>query len=164
MTDAIEASLAVKFRDFLKMTKSDAFLIRPKFRLYFSSFVFSGLLLLVGYYALIGTEGAGLVMLLGVSFFVLLESFKYFRSIEIREGELIQKRFYFLCTDRIRLDDVSDFEVKIGVFKYFDRFKPTVRLEIYSNSEVIPLVIAIKLFDKEDIDDLMAILDGALQR
>jgi hypothetical protein len=146
------------------MTKSDAFLIRPKFRLYFSSFVFCGLLLLVGYYALVGVEGAGQVLMLGGSFFVLFESFKYLRSIEIREGELIQKRFFFLCIDRIRLDDVSDFEVKIGVFKYLDRSKPTVRLEIYSHSEVVPLVIAIKLFDTEDIDDLMAILDGALQR
>jgi hypothetical protein len=159
-----EASLAIKFRGFPQMTKGVAFLIRPKFRLYFSSFVFCGLLLLVGYYALVGTEGAGLLMLLGGSFFVLFESFKYLRSIEIREGELIQKSFYFLCTDRIRLDDNSDFEVKIAVFKYLDRFKPTVRLEIYSHNEVVSLVIAIKLFDTEDIDDLMAILDRALQR
>lgn len=50
------------------------------------------------------------------------------------------------------LSEINKWSIRIGVFKYLDRFKPTVRLEIVpsSNGQKKSIIIAIRLFDKKD--------------
>src|SRR5207249_4752355 len=53
----------------------------------------------------------------------------------------------------ISLSEIEKAEVNVGVFRYRDRFKPTVRLEIAPKRSFGqgPIVIGLKLFAEEDV-------------
>jgi len=70
--------------------------------------------------------------------------------------------YYSLIGGRRTLyfNEVEWWSIRVGVFKYMDRFKPTVRFEIepYVDTGKKPIIIAIKLFRKEDIDTVLNLL------
>ncbi len=63
--------------------------------------------------------------------------------------------YYSIFNGKKKIDraGIKKWSLKIGVFKYTDRFKPTVRLEIVTNTDNI--TIPVKLFRQEDINAIM---------
>ena len=90
----------------------------------------------------------------------------------------ISSNTILLCADRIThcswgfrrrtilLEDISKWSIQLGVFRYWDRLKPTSRLEIHpgKDSGGKPIVIPIRLFRKEDIDRVLDRLPPEAER
>lgn len=95
--------------------------------------------------------------LLGVAMAGIALSLLWIRSHQIRlsKGELMY-RTPFRKGRSILLSEIEKAEVKVGVFRYRDRFKPTVRLEIVPkpSSGREPIVIGLKLFAEHDVNRL----------
>jgi hypothetical protein len=62
----------------------------------------------------------------------------------------------------LTFSEIDKAEIKIGVFKYTDRFKPTVRLELKPKPGVkkLPLIINLKVFPANDLKKVFTILDS----
>ena len=65
-------------------------------------------------------------------------------------------------TTSLTFSEINKAEIKIGVFKYTDRFKPTVRLELKPKPGVkkLPIIINLKVFSENDMKKLLNILDS----
>ena len=76
-------------------------------------------------------------------------------EVRLSKGELTY-RTPFRKGRSISLSEIEKAEVKVGVFRYLDRFKPTVRLEIVPkpSSGREPIVIGLKLFAEQDVNRL----------
>lgn len=76
-------------------------------------------------------------------------------EVRLSNGELTY-RTPFRKRRSVSLAEVDEAEVKVGVFRYTDRFKPTVRLEIVAkrSSGRGPIIIGLKLFAKGDVQRL----------
>ncbi len=95
--------------------------------------------------------------LLGAATAGIAFSLLWVRSHEIRlsKGELAYQT-PFRKGRSISLSEIEKAEVKVGVFRYRDRFKPTVRLEVVPkpSSGREPIVIGLKLFAEHDVNRL----------
>jgi hypothetical protein len=95
--------------------------------------------------------------LLGAATAGIALSLLWIRSHEIRlsKSELAY-RTPFRKGRSISLSEIEKAEVKVGVFRYRDRFKPTVRLEVVPrpSSGREPIVIGLKLFAERDVNRL----------
>lgn len=96
----------------------------------------------------------------GVGYFILMAfcfyTWIYLHTIDI---DLNRISYYSLFGGNrsLLIAEIANWSIRIGVFKYMDRFKPTVRLEIESfDPEKKSIIIAIKLFKKEDIDKVLS--------
>jgi hypothetical protein len=58
-------------------------------------------------------------------------------------------------TVKIPLDEITKVEIRIGSFKYTDRFKPTFRLEVHHIKSIKPVIINIKVFPKHGLNLLL---------
>ncbi|MBA54333.1 MAG: hypothetical protein CMK89_07755 [Pseudomonadales bacterium] len=95
---------------------------------------------------------------MGVSLFILLfaitlVAYVYGDEVILLNGLLIRKKLFFI-ERKILLTDIKDYRVNIGVFKYSDRMKPTIRLEIYDGDGKSKICIPIKLYPREFIGSL----------
>ena len=104
----------------------------------------------------------------GVGYFIVMAFCFYFwiylHFIVISSREI---SYYSLFGGKrsLLLDEITKWSIRIGIFKYMDRFKPTVRLEIEStNREKKPIIIAIRLFDKKDIDKVLDFLPAEKEK
>jgi len=98
----------------------------------------------------------------GVLFFLVMAicyySWIYFHVIDIHPNRI---SYFSLFGGRrsLFINEIKKWSIRVGIFKYMDRFKPTVRLEIESSDpEKKPIIIAIKLFKKEDVDKVLSVL------
>jgi hypothetical protein len=95
--------------------------------------------------------------LLGAAITGVALSALWVRSHEIRlSSDQLTYRTPFRKGRSISLSDIEKAEVKVGVFGYRDRFKPTVRLEVVAkpSSGRQPIVIGLKLFAEQDVNRL----------
>jgi hypothetical protein len=57
-----------------------------------------------------------------------------------------------LRTRVMRLSDIERAEIQVGVTKYRDRFRPTVRLELHSYiANARPLIVNLKVFTRDGL-------------
>lgn len=134
------------------------FRITAKRRIYFSTVVFTALLftLLMFYFA--GRQGAGETLMLAIPLYILLNANLYLHELALDQHYLVYRRF-IVWERRLCTQDIGGYNVRIGVFEYLDRFKPTVRMEIYSKSGDATIVIPVKVFQDSDIKALRQLLD-----
>jgi hypothetical protein len=95
--------------------------------------------------------------LLAVAIVGIVLSTLWIRLHEVRVSKgALTYRMPFWKGQSISLSEIEKAEVKVGVFRYRDRFKPTVRLEIVPkrSSGQEPIVIGLKLFAEQDVHRL----------
>ena len=95
----------------------------------------------VFYDVLNGVGGAVGILLLIVGFLLVSGMYLYGGLISVGEKTIEYTCCYYLKKS-MPICDIKGWEIQIGVFKYWDRLKPTVRLEIYSKVGKKPLISA----------------------
>jgi len=72
---------------------------------------------------------------------------------------------WFFRKRTILLKGINKWSVQIGINSYWDRLKPTVRLEIHAkkNLKIEPLIIPLKLFNQSDLKPLFDRLPAKLE-
>lgn len=70
---------------------------------------------------------------------------------------LIEYQSLFGGFRALRLNDIQHARIRIGWFTYWDRFRPTIRLEILpgNGAHKKPVVVNMKVFRKEDLDRVL---------
>jgi len=97
--------------------------------------------------------------------FILIACFLWLRlfRIELSDGRISYRTIWRLGrTTSLAFSEIGKAEIKIGVFSYFDRFKPTVRLELRPKSSVQKpsIVINLKIFAESDVKKMFDILES----
>ncbi len=129
--------------------------LRPGIRPYVVfTLIFALPLCLYAYTAVTEDAVAWKVVLLITSIMTVLYLWTFLHRIGLYEDKI---SFYspFTGTKIIKKDDIGRWAIKIGVFNYLDRLKPTVRLEIEHANHNGKIVIPIKLFKDEDIRNIL---------
>ena len=98
-----------------------------------------------------------IIFLAAVICFGWLRSFK----IVVAKGQLTYVSLFQRAVS-IQLSEIAKVDIQIGCFTYLDRFKPTTRLIIQPQPSTgkSPISINLKVFDKKQIDVLLAFLDS----
>jgi len=84
-----------------------------------------------------------------------------FFKIELSDDGILYRTLWNLGRSKsLAFTEISKVEIKIGIFKYSDRFKPTVRLDLYPNRSVKkpPIVINMKVFAERDLKTFFDLL------
>mgnify|MGYP000556524500 CR=1 FL=1 len=127
--------------------------IRPAKKFYFRNLVFCIALLSLTYFSFVGEEGAIEVLLLLFIIAALLNLTYWGRRLVYDDNSLTYVSYFYLRR-KIQFKDIERWEIKIGIHRYMDRFKPTVRLEI-STANGQRVVIPFKIFDPNEMEDLL---------
>ena len=130
--------------------------IKPGKRPYIVFFVMYFPLIVFGVYVAVHKNSSAWT--LTNMFTVIMLSFHawiYSQTIELFQNRITHYSWFFR-ERTIFLKDIDKWSLQIGVFRYTDRFKPTVRLEIYAKKElkIKPIIIPLKLFNESDLKPL----------
>lgn len=115
--------------------------------------------LLINLFALLNDpswwEPVIIILLAAVVCFAWLRSFE----IVVAQGRLTYASLFRRAIS-IQLAEIAKVNIRTGCFTYIDRFKPTTRLIIHPLSATgrSPMIINLKVFDKKQIDVLLAFL------
>ena len=96
-------------------------------------------------------QGMVIVIMMMLSF----HAWIYSQTVELFNDRITHSSWFFRKRT-VFLKDIDKWSIQVGVFKYTDRFKPTVRLEIHAKKilNVKPIFIPLKLFNKPDLEPL----------
>lgn len=121
--------------------------------------VYVGLVLVFGFlgilYAIAARQNpdllviAALLVVAGCACFSWVFSYRLLLSNE----EVVYKTA--LRTTRLKLDEIERVSIRIGVFSYRDRLRPTTRLEFQSRSGRVALRVNMKVFRRPDLDRIL---------
>lgn len=129
--------------------------IKPGKRPYIVFFLISLIPLSLSIIASIGERSFLLAAFICIVWLILVWLWIYSQTIELFQNRITHYSWFFR-ERTIFLKDIDKWSLQIGVFRYTDRFKPTVRLEIHAKKELKtkPIIIPLKLFNKFDLEPL----------
>jgi len=90
--------------------------------------------------------------------FIFLNASLYLHEVRLDENYLVYRRL-IVWERRLCTRDIGGYDIKVGVDEYLDRFKPTVRMEIYSKFGDAAIVIPVKVFQASDIKRLSQLIE-----
>jgi hypothetical protein len=129
--------------------------IKPGKRPYVVFFLITLIPLCLSLAASIGDQSFLIGVFACVIWLLSVWSWVYSQTIELFRDRIIHHS-WFIRTRTIHLNNIDKWSIQVGVFKYRDRLKPTVRLEIHAKKDfnVKPIIIPLKLFNKTDLEPL----------
>ena len=104
-------------------------------------------------------------VLITLAIILIIYVYLYSQKIELFHNRITYSSWFFRKRT-ILLKDINKWSVQIGINSYWDRLKPTVRLEIHAkkNLKIEPLIIPLKLFNQSDLKPLFDRLPAKLER
>lgn len=140
--------------------------IKPGKKPYIIFFVlFSPILGLFIYISIVKDILAIQGVLITLAIILTIHVYIYSQTIELFHDRITHSSWFFRKST-IFLKDINKWSVQIGIYNYWDRLKPTVRLEIHAKKilGVSPIIIPLKLFNKPDIEPLFKVLPAKLEK
>ncbi len=104
-------------------------------------------------------------VLITLAIILTIHVYIYSQTIELFHDRITHSSWFFRKRT-LFFKDINKWSVQIGVYNYWDRLKPTVRLEIHAKNSlnIDPVIIPLKLFNKSDLEPLFNSLPVNLEK
>jgi hypothetical protein len=104
-------------------------------------------------------------VLVTLAIILTIHTYIYSQTIELFDDRITHISWFFR-KKTILIKDIDKWSVQIGIYNYWDRLKPTVRLEIHAKnaSNINPIIIPLKLFNNSDLEPLFDVLPVKLEK
>ena len=137
--------------------------IRPALRTYIVFAALGSIPLLVQL-AVIGHHRIDVPLLAcNVGLLLLLLAWVFAHRLVLRDG-IVRYRTLFRGVTVVPVSSISDVSLRIGVFSYIDRFRPTVRIEVrWVDTSTRLLVINARVFKRKEVDRLLDVIGLPLE-